>query len=157
MAVLASRHQSLACPSRSVSCHPAHPSYAGLMSPNMSSYEQLPEGLPVPIDDGATDHLAGMALPSLELASTATQPVNVAVLDGRTVVYVYPMTGRPGVALPDGWDAIPGARGCTPESCSFRDHYTELRGAGATHLFGLSSQTTEYQREAVERLQLPFA
>ena len=123
----------------------------------MSTYEQLPEGLPVPHDDGATDHLAGMAIPSMELASTATERVNIAGLHGRTVVYVYPMTGRPGSPLPEGWDSIPGARGCTPESCGFRDHHGELQAAGAAHLFGLSSQTTEYQHEAVQRLLLPFA
>jgi peroxiredoxin len=76
---------------------------------------------------------------------------------GRTVIYVYPMTGRPGVDLPPGWDDIPGARGCTPESCGFRDHHADLLAAGAVQVFGLSSQSSEYQREAVDRLHLPFA
>lgn len=122
----------------------------------MSTYEQLPDDLPVPRDDGAADHLPGMALPSQELASTAADRVNLAQTPGRSVVYVYPMTGRPGAALPEGWDAIPGARGCTPESCAFRDHYAELRAAGATNVFGVSGQATDYQQEAVERLHLPF-
>src|SRR4029079_9330983 len=78
-------------------------------------------------------------------------------LTGRTVVYVYPRTGQPGVPAPDGWDAIPGARGCTPQSCGFRDHFAALQRLGVAHLFGLSTQDTAYQREAVERLHLPFA
>jgi peroxiredoxin len=122
----------------------------------MSTYEQLPQDLPEPHDDGAADHLPGRAIPALELASTAANWINLTLLGGRTVVYVYPMTGRPGVALPDGWDSIPGARGCTPESCSFRDHYAELQEAGATSVFGVSSQPTDFQQEAAERLHLPF-
>jgi len=117
----------------------------------------LPPDLPVPEDDGAARHLAGMRMPSVVLAATDGTQVDLARLAGRTVVYIYPRTGRPGVALPEGWDAIPGARGCTPQSCSFRDHFAELRGLGVAHLFGLSTQDTGYQREAVERLHLPFA
>src|SRR6266481_5838904 len=117
----------------------------------------LPADLPVPEDDGAARHLAGMRLPSLALAATDGAAVDLAKLAGRTVVYIYPRTGRPGVALPEGWDAIPGARGCTPQSCSFRDHFAELRSLGVTHLFGLSTQDTDYQREAAARLHLPFA
>jgi peroxiredoxin len=117
----------------------------------------LPPELPVPQDDGAAAHLAGARLPALALAATDGSQVDLAALAGRTVVYIYPRTGRPGVALPDGWDAIPGARGCTPQSCSFRDHFAELRSRGVAHLFGLSTQDTAYQREAVERLHLPFA
>ena len=83
--------------------------------------------------------------------------VNLSRLKGRTVVYIYPRTGRPGQPLPDGWDAIPGARGCTPQSCGFRDHFADLKRLGVAQLFGLSTQTTDYQREAVERLHLPFA
>ena len=83
--------------------------------------------------------------------------VNLAALKGRTVVYVYPRTGRPGQALPTGWDGIPGARGCTPQSCGFRDHFAEMKRLGVAHLFGLSTQDLDYQREAVERLHLPFA
>src|SRR5215472_3444771 len=117
----------------------------------------LPADLPVPQDDGAARHLAGMRLPSLPLAATDGAKVDLARLAGRTVLYIYPRTGRPGVALPVGWDAIPGARGCTPQSCSFRDHFAELKALGVTHLFGLSTQDTDYQREAVDRLHLPFA
>ncbi len=116
----------------------------------------LPAGLPVPEDDGAARHLVGMRLPSLALAATDGTKVDLATLAGRTVVYIYPRTGRPGVALPEGWDAIPGARGCTPQSCSFRDHFAELQSLGVAHLFGLSTQDTDYQREAANRLHLPF-
>jgi peroxiredoxin len=98
-----------------------------------------------------------LRLPSLALGSTAGAAVDLSKLDGRTVVYIYPRTGVPGQAPPDGWDAIPGARGCTPQSCSFRDHFAELRQLGVAHLYGLSTQDTAYQREAVERLHLPFA
>src|SRR6201982_3375570 len=117
----------------------------------------LPAGLPVPQDDGAARHLEGLRLPSLTLAATDGSEVDLASLSGRTVVYIYPRTGRPGQPLPDGWDAIPGARGCTPQSCSFRDHFAELKALGVDHLFGLSTQDPDYQREAAERLHLPFA
>jgi peroxiredoxin len=116
----------------------------------------LPPGIPVPQDDGATRHLTGLKLPGLPLAATDGSAVDLSALRGRTVVYVYPRTGRPGVNLPDGWDAIPGARGCTPQSCSFRDHFAELRELGVAAVFGLSTQDSDYQREAVERLHLPF-
>ena len=117
----------------------------------------LPEDLPVPRDDGAARHLAGARLPALALAATDGAQVDLAALAGRTVVYVYPRTGRPGQASPSGWDGIPGARGCTPQSCGFRDHFAELKRLGVAQLFGLSTQDTDYQREAVERLHLPFA
>jgi peroxiredoxin len=117
----------------------------------------LPAGLPVPSDDGAARHLAGIRLPSIALPATDGNEVDLARLASRTVVYIYPRTGQPGVASPDGWDAIPGARGCTPQSCSFRDHFAELKSLGVAHLFGLSTQDTAYQREAVDRLHLPFA
>ncbi|TMR97428.1 MerR family transcriptional regulator [Nonomuraea basaltis] len=110
-----------------------------------------------PEDDGAAAHLAGRSLPALPLPATDGTTVDLAALGaGRTVLYLYPLTGRPGVDLPDGWDAIPGARGCTPEACGFRDHHEELREAGAARVFGLSSQSGEYQRELVDRLRLPF-
>ncbi len=115
----------------------------------------LPEGLPVPEDDGGSDHLPGMRLPSVPLMSTAGEPVDLSRLSGRTVVYCYPRTGRPDQDSPRGWDEIPGARGCTPQSCSFRDHHEELRALGA-RVFGLSTQDTEYQGEAAGRLHLPF-
>jgi len=117
----------------------------------------LPDNLPVPQDDGAARHLAGMRLPDLALTATDGAQVNLSRLKGRSVVYVYPRTGRPGVPAPDGWDAIPGARGCTPQSCGFRDHFAELKRLGVAHLFGLSTQDSAYQREAVERLHLPFS
>jgi peroxiredoxin len=116
----------------------------------------LPNDLPVPTDDGACDHLAGMALPSIPLSSTDGRQIDLAGLPGRTVVYVYPRTGRPDQPGSAAWDAIPGARGCTPQSCGFRDHHAELRSLGASAIFGLSTQTRDYQREAVERLHLPF-
>ncbi|MGH3096426.1 MAG: peroxiredoxin [Streptosporangiales bacterium] len=120
---------------------------------------QLPVHLPQPVDDGAAQHLPGMRMPPIALPSTHGGEVRVdAVPDGleRLVIYAYPMTGRPGVDLPEGWDEIPGARGCTPESCGFRDHAAELASAGAA-VVGVSTQSTSYQREAAERLRLPFA
>jgi len=120
-----------------------------------SPYEQLPDHLPVPTDDGACDHLVGMRLPDLLLETTNGTLANLSQEHGRTVVYCYPMTGRPGVPLPAGWDEIPGARGCTPQSCSFRDHFAELRALGAG-VYGMSTQTTDYQREMAERLHLLY-
>ena len=117
----------------------------------------LPAGIPAPQDDGGASHLEGMRLPDIALAATDGASVNLSTLKGRTVVYVYPRTGRPGVNLPTGWDAIPGARGCTPQSCGFRDHHAELRKLGVAHLYGLSTQDTAYQQEAATRLHLPFA
>jgi peroxiredoxin len=120
------------------------------------SFEQLPAHLPIPRDDGAARHLAGMALPDLELPSTSNRRVNLSKISARRVViYCYPMTGRPGVALPAGWDEIPGARGCTPETCGFRDHHAELNQLGA-EVFGVSVQSTAYQQEMVARLEVPF-
>ena len=115
----------------------------------------LPKDLPVPIDDGAAAHLVGLELPNVSLVCTNGTNINIGELKGRWVIYVYPMTGRPGVPLPEGWDAIPGARGCTPQSCSFRDHYAELKTLHAG-VFGLSAQPSDYQREARDRLHLPF-
>jgi peroxiredoxin len=118
---------------------------------------ELPDDLPVPVDDGAARHLTGFALPDVTLTATDGSRVNLARLAGRTVVYIYPRTGRPGQAMPTGRNGIPGARGCTPQSCSFRDHFEELRALGVRQLYGLSTQDSDYQREAVERLHLPFA
>ncbi|MEV6055144.1 MerR family transcriptional regulator [Streptomyces sp. NPDC052107] len=120
-------------------------------------YLTLPADLPVPEDDGAVDHLPGVKVPSLALLDTAGRTVRLDALGPRrTVVYVYPLTGRPGTDLPEGWNSIPGARGCTPESCGFRDHFHDLLEAGAGRVYGLSSQDTDYQSEVVERLGLPF-
>lgn len=119
------------------------------------SIYELPKDLPIPLDDGACDHLPGMQLPSVLLMSTTARAVDLARISGRTVVYCYPRTGRPDQDPPQGWNEVPGARGCTPQSCAFRDHYQELRALGA-EVFGLSTQDTDYQKEAVERLHLPF-
>lgn len=124
----------------------------GLIDPT-----QLPEDLPAPADDGGTRHLVpGTRLPDIALAATDGTMVNLASLSGRCILYIYPRTGRPGEELPTGWNAIPGARGCTPQSCSFRDHFSELTALGVSHLFGLSAQTGEDQREVAARLHLPF-
>lgn len=118
---------------------------------------QLPADLPAPEDDGAARHLPGLRLPAIALPSTVGGAVDLAALSGiRTVLYAYPMTGVPGAPLPPGWDGIPGARGCTVEALSFRDHRDELAELGADVL-GLSTQPTDYQREMSERLHLPFA
>jgi peroxiredoxin len=116
----------------------------------------LPPDIPAPKDDGRARHLAGHKLPSVELPATNGGRVNLAKLPGCTVLYVYPRTGIPGVDAPPGWDDIPGARGCTPQSCGFRDHFAELKALGISHVFGLSTQDSNYQREAAERLHLPF-
>jgi len=117
----------------------------------------LPPGIPAPQDDGAARHLTGMALPDLALPATSGPSVNLSKLKGRSVLYIFPRTGVPGIDAPPGWDQIPGARGCTPQSCGFRDHFAELRALGISHVYGLSTQDTAYQREAAERLHLPFA
>jgi peroxiredoxin len=119
------------------------------------NFLDLPTNLPVPVDDGACDHLPGMWLPSLALPATDGTMVDLSTLSGRSVVYVFPRTGRPDQPLPTGWDEIPGARGCTPQSCAYRDRAVELATLGA-RVFGLSAQDTAYQQEAVERLHLPF-
>ena len=124
----------------------------GTHNPNI-----LPPNIPAPQDDGAADHLNGMTLPDLALPATSDGPVNLSKLAGRTVLYIYPRTGVPGVDLPPGWNDIPGARGCTPQSCAFRDHHAELKTLGVAQLFGLSTQDTAYQQEAATRLHLPFA
>ena len=121
----------------------------------MSVTLKLPEDLPNPIDDGAASHLEGISLPDLAFPSTDGHDVNLTELYGRNVLCIYPITGRPRVSLPEGWDRIPGARGCTPQACGFRDHYKELQSLN-TGVFGLSAQTTEYQTEARDRLHLPY-
>jgi len=126
-------------------------------APGTHNPQFLPPGIPAPQDDGAARHLAGAMLPDLALPATEGAPVNLSRLGGRTVIYIYPRTGVPGADLPAGWDQIPGARGCTPQSCSFRDHFGELTRLGVAHLYGLSTQDTAYQREAAIRLHLPFA
>src|SRR5262245_58806319 len=123
--------------------------------PRSDDLYSLPPNIPVPQDDGACAHLIGARWPSLALPSTAGRFVDVSALSGRTVVYAYPRTGTPDRDPLPGWDMIPGARGCTPQSCSFRDHHRELAELGA-RVFGLSTNPTEYQREAAERLHLPF-
>lgn len=118
---------------------------------------QLPDDLPVPEDDGAASHLAGTPMPHITLPSTSGGPVELGKLSQRTVIYAYPRTGVPDEpTFFEGWEAIPGARGCTPQSCAFRDHHAELLAAGAD-VFGLSTQDTAFQREAVKRMHLPFA
>ncbi|MBY6239668.1 peroxiredoxin [Methylosinus sp. Sm6] len=113
--------------------------------------------IPAPVDDGAARHLEGARMPAIGLRATDGEMVDLSAERGLVIVYAYPRTGRPGVANPEGWDMIPGARGCTPQSCGFRDHAAALRALGVTRIFGLSVQDTGYQREAAERLHLPFA
>ncbi|CAA9517767.1 MAG: Alkyl hydroperoxide reductase subunit C-like protein [uncultured Thermomicrobiales bacterium] len=123
--------------------------------PRADDLHSLPPDLPVPTDDGAADHLPGMVLPPVSLPATDGRTVTLAASPGRVVVYAYPRTGEPDGTTPAGWDAIPGARGCTPQSCAFRDHFRDLTDHGAS-VFGLSTQDTAYQREAADRLHLPF-
>lgn len=121
-----------------------------------SDFYALPADLPVPVDDGAALHLPGQRLPALALLSTAGRQVQLNALGSAwTVLYCYPRTGRPDEPGPPDWDAIPGARGCTPQACSYRDHHAELRGLGA-QVFGLSTQPTAYQQEMAQRLHLPY-
>ena len=116
----------------------------------------LPADLPVPVDDGAARHLVGRRLPPLSLPSTAGRLVQLDALGpGWTVLYCYPRTGRPDEPTPPAWDSIPGARGCTPQACGYRDHHAELRALNA-QVFGLSTQPTAYQQEMAERLHLPY-
>ena len=113
--------------------------------------------IPAPVDDGAASHLVGMKIPDVALPATDSTSVTLASLPGRVVLFAYPRTGEPGkVSLVDDWDMIPGARGCTPQTCAFRDLFKDLKAAGAQHVFGLSTQDTAYQREMVERLHVPF-
>ena len=125
----------------------------------MNSTVDAPDwsAIPAPIDDGATCHLLGARMAAVPLQATNGEPIDLSAFRGRTIVYAYPRTGRPGIENPEGWDMIPGARGCTPQACSYRDHFAELKALGVDHLFGLSTQEPGYQREAAERLHLPFA
>lgn len=120
----------------------------------MQTFE-LPTNLPIPEDDGACNHLPGADLPDVSLTATNGTTVNLKDIKGLLVIYCYPMTGVPGKALPEGWNEIPGARGCTPQSCSFKNHYDELNTYGAS-VYGLSTQNTDYQQEVKTRLHLPF-
>ena len=115
----------------------------------------LPADLPVPVDDGACKHLVNLRMPAIGLLSTSGRIVDLSAFQARTIAYCYPRTGQPDVDPPAGWDQIAGARGCTPQACGFRDHYQALTALG-TQVFGLSTQDTEYQREVVSRLHLPF-
>ena len=115
----------------------------------------IPADLPVPEDDGAADHLLNAAVPALALTATTGETVRLDQLDGRTVLFCYPRTGRPDEELPPGWNAIPGARGCTPEACGFRDAHQQFADLGV-RVLALSTQPSDYQREMADRLQLPF-
>ncbi|MEX2108628.1 MAG: peroxiredoxin [Solirubrobacterales bacterium] len=122
-----------------------------------ADYRELPPDLPVPLDDGAADHLAHMMLPNLRLASTRGGTESLAELAGEVLVaYVYPRTGTPGEPSPQGWDSIPGARGCTPQSCAYRDSLTEFTGLGAS-VVGISAQSPAEQSEFAEREHIPFS
>lgn len=137
--------------------HSASRTFRSETTPMIDYSKTLPGNLPVPEDDGAAAHLPGLALPELALPATDGSTVNLARLgSGRTIVYLYPLTGVPGTDLPAGWDAIPGARGCSTEACDFRDHFIELQDAGVEGVFGMSSQDSDYQSEVLERLRLPF-
>ncbi len=122
---------------------------------NESDFTRLPPNLPIPADDGACGHLCGLRLPDMALPKASGGRVNLSVDKRLVVLFVYPLSGRPGFALPSDWDTIPGARGCTPEACSFKDHHAEIRRLGA-EVFGLSVQSGEYQREFQGRMRLPF-
>ena len=116
---------------------------------------ELPANLPIPEDDGAANHLVGMRLPTISLLATNGISINLSAQSGKLIIYCYPMTGKPNVPLPEGWDDIAGARGCTPQSCAYRDRYGELKKLGY-EVFALSTQQHDYQLEMAERLALPF-
>lgn len=115
----------------------------------------IPADLPIPLDDGACEHLENMLMPNVSLWSTDDQEINLSSLSGWNVIFCYPMTGRPGVPIPEGWVQIPGAAGCTPQACSYRDNHTELKRNGVG-VYGISTQTSEAQKEASNRLGLPY-
>lgn len=121
-----------------------------------TNFHELPANLPVPKDDGACDHLVGMRLPDIALTSTSNRQVSLREFSqDRVVLFFYPRTGRPDESAPEGWDEIPGARGCTPQSCAYRDHFKEFQALGIS-VFGISTQTVEFQKELVQRLSLPY-
>lgn len=123
-------------------------------NPNL---EPLPHDLVSPVDDGSTDHLPGCPMPSISLPSTDGENVDLDALGvGRTLIYVFPMTGAPDVDMPEGWDAIPGARGCSPHNCDMRNHYADLMQRGIHRVFGMSSQPLEYQEALARALRLPY-
>ncbi len=124
-----------------------------MSNPNLNDVDW--STLPQPEDDGAGDRIAGFALPSVPLPATNDTHIDLST-PGRTILFIYPMTGTPGTALPDGWDGIPGARGCTPQACAFRDLHDDLVKTGIDRVFGLSTQTPDQQKEAAERLHLPY-
>lgn len=119
------------------------------------SLEYLPEGLPIPTDDGSCNHLIGMSIPNIKLKATNGKLIELKNIDGRVVFYLYPMTGPSHIPLPKGWDEIPGARGCTPQACSFKNNYAELQELGLT-VFGMSTQSSDFQIKEKERIHLPF-
>lgn len=120
-------------------------------------HTSTPDSLPIPIDDGACAHLISHPIPpSLSLPATSNSTIDLSQLSGLTIIFCYPRTGAPGETVPEEWNAIPGARGCTPQACSFRDNAAELKTAGVSRVFGLSTQDTPYQAEAKERLNLPY-
>jgi peroxiredoxin len=112
--------------------------------------------IPAPELDVSLEHLNNFIIQEIKLLSTSGDEIDLSKLNGLSIIYVYPMTGQPNIALPKGWDEIPGARGCTPQSCSFRDNFSELKKLNIENIFGLSSQTTKYQKEMSERLHLPY-
>ncbi|CAN9095226.1 hypothetical protein CC77DRAFT_801446 [Alternaria alternata] len=120
------------------------------------AHTTFPLNLPIPQDDGACSHLKGSQIPSVCLASTADDQLDVATCSGLTILFCYPRTGAPGETITEDWNSIPGARGCTPQACSFRDEMAQLRDLGVKHVFGLSTQDTAYQKEAKDRLHLPY-
>ncbi|EME46014.1 hypothetical protein DOTSEDRAFT_51604 [Dothistroma septosporum NZE10] len=124
--------------------------------PNILPDTTFPTSIPAPTDDGACNHLTGLTLPSIPLPSTAGTQTDVSTLPGLTVLFCYPRTGGPNETITEEWNQIPGARGCTPQACSFRDASQEFESLGVSRVFGASTQDTGYQREVKERVHLPY-
>ncbi|KAK3699118.1 hypothetical protein LTR37_016592 [Vermiconidia calcicola] len=120
------------------------------------SWQSLPADLPKPTDDGACDHLKGSKFPSVALPSTAGNSVDSSTLSGLTIIFCYPRTGAPNETVPTEWNDIPGARGCTPQACGFRDAANQFLELGVSHIFGCSTQDTPYQQELKQRIHLPY-